>query len=122
MKRKENKLYLQKKKRSLEKIVGTEKKPRLSIFRSSKHIYAQIIDDTKGHTLVSSNSLIFKQENWDSEKKPTKLNQAYLVGKKLAEKAKNNNIETIVFDRGNHPYHGRIEELANGSRENGLRF
>lgn len=122
MKRKENKLYLQKKKRSLEKIVGTEKKPRLSIFRSSKHIYAQIIDDTKGHTLVSSNSLIFKQENWDSEKKPTKLNKAYLVGKKLAEKAKNNNIETIVFDRGNHPYHGRIEELANGSRENGLRF
>jgi len=122
MTKKENKLYLLKKKRSLAKIVGTEEKPRLSIFRSSKHIYAQIIDDKKGYTLLSSNSLSFNQKTTDSAEKLTKLKQAYIIGKKLAEKAKESNITKVVFDRGNHPYHGRIEELANGSRENGLKF
>lgn len=122
MKKKENKLYLQKKKRFLAKIIGTEDRPRLSVFRSSKHIYAQIIDDTKGYTLISSNSLIFKEKISDLEQKLTKLKQAYIIGKKLAEKARENNITNVVFDRGNHPYHGRIKELANGSRENGLKF
>jgi large subunit ribosomal protein L18 len=134
------KLFLQKKKRYLKKIVGSFEKPRLSIFRSHKHIYAQLIDDQKGRTLASSSSLdpIVKEsifisnpnENEQSESKVTDLKNkkitgkeiAFLVGQIVAKKALDKNINTIVFDRGDKPYHGRIQEIARGAREKGLVF
>lgn len=97
------------------KIFGTKTRPRLSVFRSNKHIYAQIIDDSTGKTLVSaSDSKMDNQVN--------KSQMAYQVGKKLAEKATKSKIKTVVFDRGGFLYHGRIAELARGAREGGLEF
>ena len=97
------------------KITGTSEKPRLCIFKSNKGIYAQIIDDSKGHTLVSASSkeLGLSSGNLDASKQ---------VGQKLAEKAKSSGLETIVFDRGGYLYHGKIKALAEGAREGGLKF
>ena len=120
MKKKSKKLYLQQKKRYLKKIIGSLLKPRLSVFRSHKHIYAQLIDDTNGKTLVSSSTL----EKDLSNKIENSSNQlaAFTVGEKLAQKALQKKIITIVFDRGNKPYHGRIKNLAEGARKEGLVF
>lgn len=96
-----------------EKVVGTKQRPRLSVFRSNQHIFAQIIDDSLGKTLVSESD--FKQEG-------AKLEKAYKVGKKLAEKAIKVKIKEVVFDRGGFLYQGRIAELAKGAREGGLKF
>jgi large subunit ribosomal protein L18 len=120
MKKKLNKIYLQQKRRALKKIVGTPEKPRLSVFRSHKHIYAQLIDDTNGCTLAFSSTL-------DSEVKPivnsTSTQQASLiVGQSIAKKAIQKQISNIVFDRGNRPYHGRIKNIAEGARMEGLVF
>lgn len=120
MKKKVTKLYLQQKKRYLKKILGTSNKPRLSVFRSHKHIYAQLIDDTKKLTLTSSSTLekeIKKQYISSSTKQAS-----FLVGQQIAKKAIEKNITTIVFDRGSKPYHGRIAQIAEGARENGLIF
>ncbi|MBI2040002.1 50S ribosomal protein L18 [Candidatus Microgenomates bacterium] len=95
------------------KVVGTSDRPRLSLFRSNKHIYVQIIDDSSSKTLVFISDV--KQEG-------TKLEKAYKVGKKLAEMALKNKIKTVVFDRGGFLYHGRIAEVARGAREGGLKF
>ena len=95
------------------RVTGTQSKPRLAVFRSSQHIYAQIIDDTTGKTLVSESDL---------KVKGLKKIKAYEVGKKLAEKAIKNNIKTVIFDRGGFLYHGRIAELGKGAREGGLKF
>ncbi|UII22983.1 50S ribosomal protein L18 [Fulvivirga ligni] len=97
------------------KISGTADKPRLSVFKSNKGIYAQLIDDTKGHTLLASSSKELENEglNVDVSKN---------VGLKLAEKAKAGGIEKIVFDRSGYLYHGRIKALAEGAREGGLKF
>ena len=139
MKKIVKKLFLQKKKRYLKKIVGSFEKPRLSIFRSHKHIYAQLIDDQKGRTLTSSSSLdsslkehlntiLNKEENNLLEtNKSIKAKLcgkeiAFLVGQVIAKKALTKNIKTIVFDRGEKPYHGRIQEIANGARQEGLLF
>ena len=89
--------------------------PRVSVFRSLKHIYAQLIDDSQGVTLASSSSVILKQNG-------NKKAIARQVGKRLAEIAKEANIETIVFDRGPYRYHGRVQELADGLREGGLKL
>lgn len=97
------------------KIFGTEKIPRLVVFRSHKHIYAQLIDDKKAETLVSASSLEIK-------KKGTKSEIAYLVGELIAEKAKKLGIKRVVFDRGGFKYHGRIKKLAEGARQRGLIF
>ncbi len=94
-------------------LVGTKDKPRLAVFRSSQHIYAQIIDDLKSQTLVSESDLKLKG---------SKKEKAFEVGKKLAEKALKIKISTVVFDRGGFLYHGRVEELAKGAREGGLKF
>ena len=120
MKKTVKNLYLQNKKRFLKKIIGTTDKPRLSVFRSNKHIYGQLIDDSKGITLASS-STIKKSLNID---KPFCKTQegARLVGISLAKIAKEKNITEIIFDRGNRPYHGRIAAVATGARENGLIF
>lgn len=95
-------------------ILGTKERPRLSVFRSNKHIYAQIIDDTQYKTLVSVSDI--KMDNI------TKSNKAYEVGKKLAKIAAKFKIKTVLFDRGGFLYHGRIAELARGAREGGLKF
>ena len=100
------------------KISGTAARPRLSVFRSNKQIYAQIIDDEAGKTLASASS----RDNSIASEKVTKIEQAKLVGQLVAEKAKEANIETVVFDRGGYVYHGRIKSLADGAREGGLKF
>ena len=98
-------------------IKGTPARPRLSVFRSNRYIYAQLIDDLKGHTLCSADS----RKVADSDD-TNKTEQARQVGKMLAEQAKNENIEHVVFDRSGYPYHGRIKALAEGAREGGLKF
>lgn len=95
-------------------LAGTDKRPRLSVFRSSQHIYAQIIDDTTSKTLVSSSDI--KMD------KVSKLKRAYEVGKQLAEKAIKVKIKTVVFDRGGFLYKGRVAEVGRGARKGGLKF
>jgi large subunit ribosomal protein L18 len=104
-------------KRIRKKIQGTANRPRLSVFRSNKQIYVQVIDDEGGKTLVAASSL----EN-GINREGTKIEQAKKVGVLLAEKAKSANIETVVFDRGGYLYHGRVKSLADGAREGGLIF
>ncbi|MDQ3393138.1 MAG: 50S ribosomal protein L18 [Bacteroidota bacterium] len=97
------------------KINGTAEKPRLSVFKSNKGIYAQLIDDINGHTLAFASSL-------ELEVKNTNVEVSKNVGKKLAEKATSSGIENVVFDRGGFLYHGNIKALADGAREGGLKF
>ena len=98
------------------KITGTGEVPRLNVFRSNSHIFAQIINDEKGTTLVSSSSVELKIKNGGNAE------GAKLVGKDIAEKAKKSGITKVVFDRGGYLYHGRVEALADAARENGLEF
>ena len=98
------------------KISGTTCVPRLNVFRSNSQIFAQIIDDENGTTLVSSSSVELKIKNGGN------IEGATLVGKDIAEKAKKKNIEKVVFDRGGYLYHGRVKALAEAARENGLEF
>lgn len=107
-------------KRVRAKIFGTKERPRLSVFRSAKHIYCQLIDDEKGKTLLSSSDLELKLKS--QSKRKSKLLIAYEVGKLIAEKALKKKIEKVVFDRGGYKYHGRIKALAEGAREAGLKF
>ena len=120
MKKKSKKLYLQQEKRYLKKVVGSLERPRLSVFRSHNHIYAQLIDDTNGRTLTSSSTLI-KELN-ESLESTSNQAAALLVGENLAKKALEKEISLVVFDRGNRPYHGRIKKLAEGARNKGLIF
>lgn len=106
------------KRRIRAKVSGTADRPRLSVFRSNSQIYAQLIDDSKGQTMVSASS---KDENIAS-KKVTKIEKAKLVGQLIAERAKEAEIEAVVFDRGGYIYHGRVKSLAEGAREGGLKF
>lgn len=99
------------------KIFGTKERPRLSVFRSNRHIYAQIIDDEKGETLTSSSDLELK-----IKEKLKKMEIARLVGEDLAQKAKKKKIKKVVFDRGGYKFHGRVKNLAQGAREGGLVF
>lgn len=100
------------------RISGTTARPRLSIFRSNKDIYAQIIDDSRGLTICAASS----REKEIAAVKDTKVAQATIVGKKLAEKALAAGISSVVFDRGGYLYHGRVKSLADGAREGGLQF
>ena len=99
------------------KISGTAVRPRLSVYRSNKEIYVQLVDDVKGHTICAASS---RDANLSND--GTKVDRAKEVGKLIASKAKDNGIETAVFDRGGYLYHGRIKSLANGAREGGLKF
>ena len=99
------------------KISGTAERPRLSVFRSEKNIYAQIIDDVAGNTLVSASSVEKGFEGSGANKEGARK-----VGKLLAERAAAKGIENVVFDRGGYIYHGRVQELAEGAREGGLKF
>ncbi len=103
-------------KRVRAKVFGTNKVPRLCVFRSPKHIYAQLIDDEKGKTLASAGDLGIKQ----TKDKKTAL--AAKVGKLIAQKAQEKKIKKVVFDRGGYKYHGRVKAVAEGAREGGLEF
>jgi large subunit ribosomal protein L18 len=98
------------------RLSGTTERPRLNVFRSLNHIYAQLIDDTQGHTLVAASTL----DGYVADQ--SKLEQATAVGKLIAERAKAAGITRVVFDRGGYLYHGRIKALADGAREGGLDF
>ncbi|MBA5851750.1 50S ribosomal protein L18 [Clostridium sp. cel8] len=99
------------------KIFGTSERPRLAVYRSEKNIYAQVIDDVKGITLVSASTLDKDFQGVGSNKEAAKV-----VGKNIADKAIKNGINEVVFDRGGYIYHGRIQNLAEGAREAGLKF
>jgi LSU ribosomal protein L18P len=102
------------------KVKGTPEKPRLAVFKSEKHIYAQIIDDTKGHTLVSASTL--DKELRQKLSKTYNVEAAKEVGRLIAQRALSLGIKTVVFDRGGFKYHGRIKALADAAREAGLKF
>ena len=106
-------------KRIRKRISGSSAQPRLSVFRSNKQIYAQVIDDLEGRTLVSASSL---EKSITDKKGVTKVEQAKLVGNLIAEKSKKAGISTVVFDRGGYLYHGRVKSLAEAAREGGLKF
>lgn len=108
---------LKRKERVRAKVSGTVAQPRLAVFRSLKHIYAQIIDDDKGITLVSAADTELK----DTEKMK-KVDKAQAVGKLIAEKAAAKKISQVVYDRGGNKYHGRVKALAEGARAGGLKF
>jgi len=96
------------------RLKGTAARPRLAVYRSNKDIYCQLIDDVNGVTIAATSSKEIKGGN--------KSEQASSVGKQIADIAKKSNIETVVFDRGGYLYHGRVKALADGARENGLKF
>lgn len=102
------------------KVSGTPERPRLCVFRSSRHIYCQVIDDTRGETLVSASSV----EDIGNDGNPAgpKTSASALVGKRVADRALAKGISQVVFDRGGYKYHGRVKALAEASREGGLRF
>ncbi len=102
------------------KVFGTPERPRLAVYRSNKHIYAQIIDDTKGHTLAFASTL--DRELRDRLQKTWNKEAAREVGKLVGKRAVEKGIKKVVFDRGGYKYHGRIKELADGARESGLEF
>lgn len=99
------------------KISGTAECPRLNVFRSLNHIYAQLIDDTSGKTLVSASTVEKSFKEYGGNKAAARE-----VGKLLAKRAAKKNITEVVFDRGGYVYHGRVQELADGAREGGLKF
>ncbi|MBA2276466.1 MAG: 50S ribosomal protein L18 [Chloroflexia bacterium] len=103
------------------KVSGTTLRPRLNVFRSSAHIYAQVIDDTRGHTLVAACDLEDAVKSRAGDGAP-KLTRAKIVGEVVAERAKEAGIDTVVFDRGGFLYHGRVKAVAEGAREGGLEF
>ncbi|MDR7417167.1 MAG: 50S ribosomal protein L18 [Armatimonadota bacterium] len=102
------------------KVFGTAERPRLSVFRSLKHIYAQLIDDERGHTLAAASTL--DPEIRDQLKGLPKTEQSRLVGQLLARRAKAKGVTRVVFDRGGYKYHGRVRALAEGARSEGLEF
>ena len=108
---------LKRHKRVRTKLSGTPERPRLNVFRSEKNIYAQVIDDVSGKTLVSASSL---EKGFSCE--GTKSDVAKKVGALVAERAKAKGIDVVVFDRGGYVYHGRVKALAEGAREGGLQF
>ena len=99
------------------KVTGTSERPRLAVFRSLKHIYAQVIDDSSGKTIASASS-----RDKDSSTRGANAAAAKAVGALIAKKAKDKGITQVVFDRGGYPYHGNIKALADAARENGLKF
>lgn len=112
-----NDARLKRHKRVRGKISGTAERPRLNVFRSSNHIYAQIIDDVTGTTLVAASSAEKSFTGNGGNKEAAKK-----VGETIAKRAKDKGIENVVFDRGGYLYHGRVAELAEGAREGGLKF
>jgi len=115
-----NKIRVNRHRRIRNKLSGVATRPRLCVYRSSKNIYAQIIDDVNGTTLVSASTKDKELAGKVSEM--TKVEAAKEIGATLAKRAIEKNIKTVVFDRGGYVYHGRVQSLAEGARENGLEF
>lgn len=101
------------------KAVGSKLRPRLTVYRSTKYIYAQIIDDSSGITLCSTCDRLLDSKELKGK---TKTEKAFLAGKEIAKKGKKRKISKVVFDRGGYKYHGRVKALADGAREGGLKF
>lgn len=102
------------------KLSGTTERPRMAVYKSNEHIYVQVIDDSKGHTLVSASTVM--KDLKESLESGANINAATAVGKKVAELCKAHNIEKVCFDRGGFQYHGRIQAVAEAAREGGLVF
>lgn len=102
------------------KVHGTEQQPRLSVYRSLSHIYAQVIDDDAGHTLAAASDLEATTRGQVNGKRKTEV--ARLVGELVGERARQRGISQVIFDRGGYQYHGRVRSLAEGAREAGLKF
>ena len=100
------------------RLSGSGERPRMTVFRSNKQIYVQLVNDVTGETLVSASS----REKEIAAQKVNKIEQAKLVGKRIAEKAKEKGIATVVFDRSGYLYHGRVKNLADAARESGLKL
>lgn len=100
------------------KLQGTAERPRMSVFRSNKDIYVQLVDDESGHTLCAASS----RDKAFGENKGNKTEKAARVGKMIAERAAEKGIKTVIFDRGGYLYHGRVKALADGAREGGLQL
>lgn len=115
---------VRRKKHIRKSVNGTEARPRLSVFRSNLHIYAQLVDDVTGKTLVSfnSNTKEFKELASGNEDIKTKTDVAFFVGQEVAKKAVAADIKTVVFDRNGYLYHGRVKALADGARKGGLKL
>jgi large subunit ribosomal protein L18 len=112
------KLFQRRRSRTRYKISRTADRPRLSVFRSGKHIYVQVIDDLKGVTVASAST----NEKGEKAAKPYNAEAAAAVGKKIAERASKAGVKQVVFDRGGYIFHGRIKALADAAREGGLEF
>ena len=114
---------LKRKKRIRKNLVGSTQRPRLSVFRSTKHIYAQIIDDTSGHTVVAASTVEKDvKEHFAAESSKGKFVAATHVGKLIAERAAEKGIQRVVFDRNGFLFHGRVKAVSEGAREAGLIF
>ena len=112
--------HLRKKNRVRKKIFGTPERPRLVVYRSLKHMYAQVIDDTRGHTLAAASTVEKDLEKELAGK--NKKDKARVVGQVIARRCLEKNIDRVVFDRNGYLYHGRVKEVAEGAREGGLKF
>ncbi|MBS3809449.1 MAG: 50S ribosomal protein L18 [Desulfobacterales bacterium] len=113
-------MRIKRKKRIRKKVKGTAERPRLTVFRSARHIYAQVIDDIDGQTLVSASTL--EKEVRDRGGFENKVAAAGEIGKLIAQRASNKGISTVVFDRNGYKYHGRVKAVSEGAREKGLHF
>lgn len=113
---------IKRKQRIRKTISGTPERPRLCVFRSTKHIYAQVVDDTKGHTIASASTLDDAIRSVPEIKSKNKIGKANEVGKLIAQKAKEKGVSRVVFDRNGYLYHGRVKAVSDGARENGLEF
>ncbi len=113
-------MRLKRKNRIRRKVSGTPERPRLTVFRSARHIYAQIIDDANGQTLISASTL--EKEIRGKEKAESKVAAADEIGKLVARRALDKGISSVVFDRSGYKYHGRVKALSEGARETGLDF
>ena len=123
----QNKIRLRRKKRVRSRIKGTEDRPRISVFRSAKYIYAQLIDDKSGKTLVHANDKEIDYKNisksdMKGDAQTMNLLRAYKTGEMLAERAKDKKVTVVVFDKSQYKYHGRVKALAEGARAGGLKF
>ncbi|MBI2034943.1 MAG: 50S ribosomal protein L18 [Candidatus Levybacteria bacterium] len=111
---------IKRQKRIRKKIQGTQTKPRLTVFRSNKHIYAQLIDDAAGKTLLVASDVTSDEKKNSLQAKP--VEKAKLIGLDLAKLALTHKIKQVIFDKGSYAYHGRVKALAEGAREGGLQF
>ena len=119
-KRSPRELRIRRHNRLRKRVFGSVERPRLNVFRSNAHIYAQVIDDTKGATLAAAST---NEKGWaEGDDKKNKTEQAAIVGRLVAERARAAGVEKVVFDRGGFKYHGRVKALADAAREAGLSF